>query len=831
MIAWIITSSVLIAVVLGLRFLFQGKISCRLQYAIWGLVLLKLLLPFSLFDSPFSIMHAVSDSSISDRQVYVLPISEQPVTETSGITVGNNATLTDTNSFGHAVLSEDGTTITRYVEILSVGQILTFIWLGGGIAVGLWFVGTNVQFYRRLRKMRQVYPASGSKLPVYVSDHIASPCLFGLLHPAVYLTHKAVDSEENTRYALAHELCHFRHGDHIWSILRCLCLATWWWNPLVWAAAIFSREDSELACDESVIKQIGQENRIAYGRTLVDMIALKKAPIGLMCAATTMASGKRGLKERLNMIIKSPKTVIPALAAVLLIVTLSAGCTFTGAGKNTQNNQEQEFPAVEMVFSSDSTGLEQLGRDAVAFYYEQFMKDDIPQYWHITKHEILSCELQAGDQAEFTVFATSYIETDGQGFLVGQGIPHDPDDLSKGGICPEVGRQFRIKAIDKGKYEIVSVGTGGGDQGLDPLKVSPSYALFQLKNGEVLGTISPLAGDDAKLAEDTVFNYMIKSAAWPGVDINTLSECYLLRTTYADDTTTDYYAYLLDGNAVMQMRADGLYSRINDELYERIVKLAQSGAATRESLGGPINMATSLDPTNLEDSVSKAIITANADGYQNADFAAQAHTLLKTVEKGNTTIVYAMALYMQFGYAGSGFSETGGSHMPVAITFEKNPAGEYELKEYWRPKDGSEYGPSIKDKFPAEIYADELDTQKYIVGHIQACYEQAIQYGQVNTDIEIAKMIEIITSSPAQMSNPQAYIEAHQAEYRKLIYYGDHTLRYSFNLFEQGSQTGLEGHIMASACQDILGITENPNLIFNTGQDWYDDYKKSNINL
>lgn len=387
------------------------------------------------------------------------------------------------------------------------------------------------------------------------------------------MTPKAVDSEDNTRYALAHELCHYRHGDHIWSILRCLCLATWWWNPLVWAAAILSKEDSELACDESVIRHIGQENRIAYGRTLVDMIAAKNTPTGLTYAATTMASGKRSLKGRLNMIIKSPKTVIPALAAVLLIVALSAGCTFTGAGENTPNSQEQKFPAVEMVFFSDNTDLEQLGRDAVAFYYEQFMKADVPQYWHITKHEILSCELQAGDQAEFTVLVTSYLETDGQGFLVGQGIPHDPDDLSKGGICPEVGRQFRIKAIDKGKYEIVSVGTGGGTQGLTPVAEPPSYALMQLRYGEIQSTISPLSGDDAKLAEDTVFNCMIKSAAWSGVDITTLDECYLLRMTYADGTTADYYAYLLDGNAVMQRGEGGLYSRINDELYERIVSL------------------------------------------------------------------------------------------------------------------------------------------------------------------------------------------------------------------------------------------------------------------
>lgn len=806
MITWIITSSILITIVIVLRFFFGGKISRRLQYALWGLVLLKLLIPFSPVESPFSVMHIIPDSSIGEKQVYVLPISKQAVTEISGVPLDINGALVDMNSFGYTVLSEDGTTVTRYVKKMSIEQVLTIIWLTGSITFGLWFGATNVLFFRRLRKSRRAYPTDGCKLPVFVTDTIASPCLFGVLHPAIYLTVKAVESEENTHYALAHEFCHYKHGDHIWAIVRCLCLALWWWNPLVWAAAILSREDSELACDEAVIKLIGQENRLAYGYTLVNMIAVKNHPARFMCAATMMASGNKSIKGRLNMIIKSQKTVIPAIVAVLLIVVFSAGCTFTGAGKGEQNSQE--FPTVEMVFSSANTDPDQIGRDAAAFYYSQFMNNNVTPYWHITKYDTLSCELTAGNHAEFAVWVTSYIETDGEGFLIGEGIPNDPNDLTKGGICPEVQRQFRIKVIDKGKYEIVSVGTGGGNQELVPLYVSPSYALFHLKKGEVVSMISPLSGSGVQLADETVMNYMVKSAAWPGVNIKTLEECYLLRATYADGTIADHYAYLLDGNAVMQRGENGLYSRIHDELYEKLINLAQSSTGV----------------TALEAFVADAILSANANQYRKGDFAAQAHTILKTVEKGSTTTVYAMALYMEFGYAGSGFSETGGSHMPVAITFDKNSTGEYKLKEYWTPGDGSEYAPSIKDKFPADIYNDALNTQKYIVGHIQSCYDQAIEYGKVDTDFEIARLIETITSSPAQMSNPQAYIAAHQAEYRKLIYYGNHTLRYCFALFEQGGQTGLEGHIMASACRDILGISENSTVLFNTGQDWYEAY-------
>ena len=266
MIEWAVTSSVLIAVVIALRFLFRRKISRRLQYALWGLVLLRLLMPIFLFGSTFSVMNVLPDSKIGENQVYVLPVSKQPVEESSGVSLDYDRVM-DANSFGYAVLSEDGSTVTRYADRMSISQILALAWLAGSIAVGLWFTGANLIFYGRLRNTREARSVPDCKLPAYVTGHVASPCLFGIIRPAIYLTPKAVASADSTRHVLAHELCHYRHGDHIWSMLRCLCLAVWWWNPLVWAAAILSRTDGELACDEAAIKSIGQENRFSYGHT------------------------------------------------------------------------------------------------------------------------------------------------------------------------------------------------------------------------------------------------------------------------------------------------------------------------------------------------------------------------------------------------------------------------------------------------------------------------------------------------------------------------------------------------------------------------------------
>jgi len=234
---------------------------------------------------------------------------------------------------------------------------------------------------------------------------------------------------------------------------------------------------------------------------------------------------------------------------------------------------------------------------------------------------------------------------------------------------------------------------------------------------------------------------------------------------------------------------------------------------------------------DLDTAISETILEWNRTDTQSGDFSAEAHTTLAIVEDGDVITVYLMALHLNFGYSGGGFSELGGSHMPIAITFERDTSGDYVMTEYWIPQDGAYYAPSIGEKFPANIYEVAIDTQRYIYAHVMSCYEQTIKYGDVETDYQIEMLIETICSSPAIASNPKEYIDLHSIEFRELVYYGRYTLDYCFNLFEQGGQTGLEGHIMAIACRDILTILGEPvaNETVNTGQEWYDVQKEGNL--
>ena len=192
-------------------------------------------------------------------------------------------------------------------------------------------------------------------------------------------------------------------------------------------------------------------------------------------------------------------------------------------------------------------------------------------------------------------------------------------------------------------------------------------------------------------------------------------------------------------------------------------------------------------------------------------------------------IVYGMALHQAFSFTDAGLQDVQGSHIPVALTFEKENDA-YTLLEYWMPRDGSYYVQDIRDKFPDEVEEDALDTQKYIVSQVQNCYDQAIRYGGVDTTAVIENLLEVIMSSPAHSSNPGDYIDEHSVEYRELKYYGRYTLQYCFGKFLQGEQTDLIGHIMALACQDIMlgwGEAYAMDQVLMTGQEWFEEFRSN----
>ena len=349
MLEWIISSTVLVLIVIALRFILKGKISLRLQYALWAIVLLRLIIPVNFGTSSLSVMNAVENSEPYSSVIASLDASELPYGTLKDTALSQNE-AEDTHGGtvykiqGHSVESGKSDLHTYFFKAPArtvINKVLSVLWLSGTATTALCFIFSNAVFFIRLRKSRVFVETALPQLPVYVTEAVDTPCLFGYFHPAIYITPGSCGDETRMRHIIAHELTHYRHFDHIWSLLRGICLALHWYNPLVWQAAVLSRNDAELACDEATIRRIGENERAEYGRTLIEMTCQKRP--ALLLTATTMTGSANSIKERITMIAKKPKTAIYTLIAVILIVAVAAGCAFTGAKKDSIDYTDEWF--------------------------------------------------------------------------------------------------------------------------------------------------------------------------------------------------------------------------------------------------------------------------------------------------------------------------------------------------------------------------------------------------------------------------------------------------------------------------------------------------------
>ena len=360
MVNWIITSSILITAVIGIRAFLGKKISMRLRYGLWLLVLVRLLIPGNFIPSNFSVenitgslqeqpqMQQLSQEWNTPQESYEEVYQEvlqqhyqeyyQPDGKTENQTINQSQTaetatvpVTLPPLEQEQIRQETELRVEQSAPIYSLRQILIGVWILGGAAVGTFLIAVNWDFSRRLKRTRHPVPAAGTPVPVYQSFMAETPCLFGLFRPVIYITEETVADSVSLSHILAHESSHYYHKDHIWAVLRCVCLILHWYNPLVWVAIALSRRDCELACDEATLTQIGENSRIEYGRTLVEMTCVKRAPAAMLLTATTMLSDKKTLTQRIRQVAKRPKVLLSAIVAVVVVAAIAVGCTFTGA--------------------------------------------------------------------------------------------------------------------------------------------------------------------------------------------------------------------------------------------------------------------------------------------------------------------------------------------------------------------------------------------------------------------------------------------------------------------------------------------------------------------
>jgi len=347
----LLTSSALILALLALRQLFRRTVSRRMQYALWLLVLVRLLVPVNVGTLAHNVLsaaapvQAVVEERLDTPVLYVQDGTERRPAQLLPGKESQGEPLSPPSDAAQSAPADEYSIVTPTYRTVTLSEALTYVWYAGMAGVGAWFLFTNLRFARALRKARTPYRVEGCRYPVYLVSALPSPCLFGVLRPAVYLNEKALQSPDALRFVLAHEQTHARHLDPLWSLLRGVCLTVYWFDPLVWLAAVLSREDCELACDEGTLRALGADERAAYGKALLALVPVCDKPQNPLLGATTMTSGKRSLKERITRIAENRQAKAAAVFAVVALAALVCAVSFTGAPDTTPEVTQEWYDA------------------------------------------------------------------------------------------------------------------------------------------------------------------------------------------------------------------------------------------------------------------------------------------------------------------------------------------------------------------------------------------------------------------------------------------------------------------------------------------------------
>lgn len=541
----LISSTVLILVICGIRVLWKGKINLHFQYALWLLVVIRLF-PLGLFieadipsvESPISIMNSFEHLS------NILPSQNTEIDPN----LNTNSTNTDSTSISDEESLKQNTSLlaNTKLNIIHLKNIATVIWYIGMILSALWFTYVNIRFQRTIKKDRRLLNDVECKLPVYVSSKIDTPLLL-MVHGkfGIYVTPACEENEVTRKHALTHELCHYKHLDYLWSFIRCTLLVIYWFNPFVWLAAILSKRDCELSCDVAALNILGETERIAYGRTILELVTTQHHFGHIFNVATGMLENRSGMKERITRILKKPKMMTATFVSIFVILSTIIIITFTTAPSqesyrkssndnlNTllledENSNVDESSRIDENANSDETPRmdENTNSDETPNMYEKFFTSD-PSNKELSK--LLDGIKSQGNANGYYFNGEKFITPDGpieslsdftNDMVIkryfGKSVWNENDSLVNDGFSKSFQKLegicywLSITASEESSIDI-NYTTTAADTSLKTLLILPDGTVYELKNGEInVITIPQGISEITIVAYDAVGNVTIK---------------------------------------------------------------------------------------------------------------------------------------------------------------------------------------------------------------------------------------------------------------------------------------------------------------------------------
>lgn len=294
------TASIVILFVLIAR-LFLKRAPKSLSYALWAVVLFRLICPFS-FESVFSFL-PTKTGPISQGAIY-----RAATTIYTGIPAINHLL---NSSLSATTPTSSVNTLQIWISIRTIG---TMVWLLG-IAILLIYSIVSL-----IRLQNSLINAVHERDNIYLAEHLGTPFVMGMIRPKIYLPTSLAAEEKG--YILLHEEMHIRRLDHVVKIVSFFVLCLHWFNPLVWVAFFISGRDMEMSCDEAVIKELGSDVKKEYSTSLLTLATGRR-----IIGGTPLAFGEGDTKSRIKNILNYKKPafwmlVVAAIAVICITVGL-----------------------------------------------------------------------------------------------------------------------------------------------------------------------------------------------------------------------------------------------------------------------------------------------------------------------------------------------------------------------------------------------------------------------------------------------------------------------------------------------------------------------------
>ena len=345
-----LVTSIVILIILGARLILK-RAPKVFSYALWAIVLIRLLIPVSI-QSPISVVPntpaasgAVINSALPEIEFETPRDREQNYYESQ------NTTSEDVQVY-----------VSRTMEPI---VYLSIAWLIG-MAVMVLYSGIS---YLKIRRMVRI--AVPLRENIWIADDIKSPFVIGFINPKIYLPNNLGEQEQE--YIILHEQHHIRRFDHVIKVLAFLALTIHWFNPLVWIAFVLACKDMEMSCDEAVIRKLGSDVRADYSASLLTLATGHR-----IIAGTPLAFGEGDTRGRIKNLAKWKKPAIWVLVLTIIICLILGVCLLTDRVSRQNQHVGTTFYYGNVTEQSEDR-IDVLCNDGTqrVFYYE-VGNEDIP---------------------------------------------------------------------------------------------------------------------------------------------------------------------------------------------------------------------------------------------------------------------------------------------------------------------------------------------------------------------------------------------------------------------------------------------------------------------